>query len=77
MFQTSGQTFFDELIRIPDFVASTLASIDLEDKSKLENLQQKHKSFLANSITNSVNDATIKIEIKNSALSGYSLKWVF
>jgi hypothetical protein len=74
--ETTGNNFFDELIRIPDYVAGTLASIDLEDKSKLETMQQKHKLFVAGSITNSINQANIKIEIKGAGLSVYNLKWV-
>ena len=74
--EASGHNFFDELIRIPDYVAGTLASIDLEDKSKLETMQEKHKLFVAGSITNSINQANIKIEIKGTGLSAYNLKWV-
>nr|WP_315203576.1 hypothetical protein [uncultured Flavobacterium sp.] len=74
--EASGHNFFDELIRIPDYLAGTLASMDLNDCKKFETMQHKHKTFLAGSITNSTNQANIKIEIKNSMLSMYNLKWV-
>lgn len=74
--QPTGHNFFDELIRIPDYVAGTLASIDLEDKTQLERMLEKHKLFVAGSITNSINQATIKININGVGLSVYNIKWV-
>lgn len=76
MFNNSGQTYYDELIRIPDYYAGTLASIDLEDKKQLETLQNKHKTFVRGSIVNSINQANIKLESSDSKLSVYNTKWV-
>lgn len=75
--EPTGQNFFDELIRIPDYVAGTLASIDLEDKNQIAEMLQKHKLFVIGSITNSVNQATIKIKINGEGLSVYNIKWVY
>ncbi|WKL47940.1 hypothetical protein Q1W71_23700 [Flavobacterium pectinovorum] len=76
MFSNSGQTFYDELIRIPDYYAGTLASIDLNDKRQLEELHNKHKTFVRGSIVNSINQANIKLECTDSKLSVYNTKWV-
>lgn len=75
--EPTGYNFFDELIRIPDYVAGTLASIDLEDKTQIAKMLQKHKLFVVGSITNSLNQATIKIKINGAGLSVYNIKWVY
>lgn len=76
MFNNIEHTFFDELIRIPDYYAGTLASIDLKDKRQLETLHAKHKTFVRGSIVNSINQANIKMECTDSKLSAYNTKWV-
>lgn len=71
-----GENFADELIRIPDFIAGTLASIDLSTEVNKLQLQEKHKILLQHSFTDSFNHATIRLQKKDDYLSSYNFKWV-
>lgn len=71
-----GKNFYDELIRIPDFIAGTLASIDCTSTVNFDDLQDKHKIILHQAFTNSANQATIRIQRTDSHLSAYNFKWI-
>ncbi len=72
----TGENIYDEMIRVPDFIAGTLASVDLDNKESFFELHHKHQSILAGAMTNSKNQANLRIEFNDSTLSAYSFKWV-
>lgn len=74
--EKTGENHFDELIRIPDFIAGTIASIDIEDKTNLDEMKDKHLDLFFGCFTNSKNQATLKIQYKNEIYSVYNFKWL-
>jgi hypothetical protein len=73
---STGENLFDELTRIPDFLAGTLASVDMENKEQYLELQRKHKNILAGAMTNSVNQANLTVSFADATFSVYNFKWV-
>jgi len=71
-----GENFYDELIRIPDFIAGTLAAVDSISTLEFNDLKDKHKIILHQSFTNSSNHATIRLKLADSHLSAYNFKWI-
>lgn len=74
--EKTGNNFLDELIRIPDYIAGTLASFKIDDEKSLLAMKSKHMEFVGYSLVNSENQATIKLVCKNSILSAYNLKLI-
>jgi hypothetical protein len=72
-----GINYFDELIRIPDYVAGALASIDTENKDNLIDIQDKYKLMFMDVFSEPINQATIKVECNGQySLSVYNYKWL-
>lgn len=72
-----GENYFDELIRIPDYVAGALASIDTVDKNNLIDIKDKFKLMLMDVFSEPINQATIKAECNGKyPLSVYNFKWM-
>lgn len=74
--EKEAENYYDELIRIPDYIAGSLASIDIENKENLLTIHDKHWQMFNNVYTNPMNQATLKVECKNEMLSVYNFKWI-
>lgn len=71
-----GENYFDELIRLPDYITGSLASIDMENKESLVEIKDKYKWMFVDVFTEPINQATIKVECNDKyALSVYNFKW--
>ena len=72
-----GLNYFDELIRIPDYIAGALASYDIENKENLMEIKDKYKLMFMDVFSNPMNQATIKVQSSDEmSLSVYSFKWM-
>lgn len=72
-----GANFFDELIRIPDYITGALASYDTENKDNLKEIQDKYKWMFMDVFFEPINQATIKAKSSDqTALSVYNFKWM-
>lgn len=72
-----GLNYFDELIRIPDYIAGALASIDTENKESILELKEKYQLIFAGILADPINQATIKAECnEKQTLSVYNIKWM-
>ncbi|MBM5044566.1 hypothetical protein WOC02_15305 [Vibrio parahaemolyticus] len=63
--EKSGKNYFDELIRIPDYLAGTLADFDV---SSNKFSKDKYDTILLNSLVNSRNQAVIYVTGKGNEL---------
>lgn len=63
--EKSGKNHFDELIRIPDYLAGTLADFDV---SSNKFSKDKYDTILLNSLVNSRNQAVIYVTGKGNEL---------
>ncbi|EGR0858913.1 hypothetical protein EW131_22800, partial [Vibrio vulnificus] len=63
--EKSGKNYFDELIRIPDYLAGTLADFDV---SSNKFSKDKYDTILLNSLVNSRNQAVIHVTGKGNEL---------
>lgn len=68
--EKSAVNTYDELIRIPDYLAGTLADFDIE---KREFSKDKYYQMLAQSLVNSPNHAIIQIDGDSKRLSARRL----
>jgi hypothetical protein len=64
--EKSGKNFFDELIRIPDYLAGTLADLDIEANTFSKD---KYNTVLMESMVNSTNHVVLNISGSGSELS--------
>jgi hypothetical protein len=72
-----GENYFDELIRIPDYIAGTLATIDTVNKSNLIDIKEKYMLMFMDVFSEPINQATIKAECSGQhPLSVYNFKWM-
>ena len=72
-----GANYFDELIRIPDYIAGALASYDLENKENLIEIKEKYKLMFMDVFSEPINQATIKAQSSDDiSLSVYNFKWI-
>ncbi len=62
----SGKNHYDELIRIPDYLAGTLADLDVSSNTFTKD---KYNTILLNSLVNSRNQAVIYVTGKGNELS--------
>ncbi len=75
--EKSRENYFDELIRIPDYVAGALASYDIENKENMFKIKGKNKLIFRDVISESINQVTLKLESSEQALlSVYNFKWM-
>lgn len=72
-----GATYFDELIRIPDYIAGALASYDTENKDNLIDIKDKYKWMFMDVFSEPINQATVKAQSSDgTSLSVYNFKWM-
>ncbi len=71
--EKAGAVFFDELIRIPDYIAGTLAT----QPFKSQQSKEKHKDIVLNSIANSSHHAVIELLANKEMVTARRLKYVF
>jgi hypothetical protein len=72
-----GVNYFDELIRIPDYVAGALASYDIENMGNMLEIKDKYKLMFMDVFSEPMNQATLKLEsTEKTALSVYNFKWM-
>lgn len=69
-----GPNYFDELVRIPDFIAGSLASFDFDNVANNIEIKDKYKQMYMYVFTNSINHAIIKAECKDNGISLYNFK---
>ena len=62
----SGKNYLDELIRIPDYLAGTLAEYGL---SVVEGSKPKYEDVLFDSLSNSINHAIILLQFQDKTLT--------
>jgi hypothetical protein len=72
-----GRPYFDELIRIPDYIAGALASFDLTNMNNNLDIKEKYRQMFMDLFANPINQATIKVECNGEhPLSVYNVKWI-
>lgn len=69
-----GKNIFDQLVRIPDFIAGTLSSYSKQ--YGLDELRDKHLAIIFGAMLNSTNQVSLRIEFNENKLSLYSEKWI-
>ena len=70
--EKTGKNFYDELIRIPDYLAGTLADIDIDEN---EFSKDKYYTVLYHSLVNSKNHAIFHVYGDSSKLSSRRLAY--
>ena len=70
--EKTGKNFYDELIRIPDYLAGTLADIDIDEN---EFSKDKYYAVLYHSLVNSKNHAIFHVYGDSSKLSSRRLAY--
>lgn len=72
-----GVNYFDELIRIPDYIAGALASYDTENRENMLEIKEKYRLLFMDVFSEPINQATIKVQSSDEiALSVYNFKWM-